>query len=98
MKKFPLIILAVLSSLILLNSCSIDNNNNTQPQSSAFLLANASPNAPNVSVYINSTTQIFDTLRFGDYTPYAGPINPGTYSFVVDSFGTANPAKLKSTV
>ena len=61
-------------------------------------MAQVSPNAPNVSVYINGTTTPFDTLHFGDFTPYVGPINPGTYTFVVDSFGIATPAKLKSTV
>jgi uncharacterized protein DUF4397 len=98
MKKIILGTVAVLSSLIFLNSCTLDNNSTTQPQSGAFLLANASPTSPTLSVYFNSTAQIFDTLRFGDYTPYAGPVNPGTYDFIVDSFGTANPAKLKSTV
>ena len=37
-------------------------------------------------------------MHFGDYTPYVRTVNPGTYNFVVDSFGIATPAKLKSTV
>lgn len=98
MKKFPLVILAVISSMIFLSSCLKDSNNTTQPQSGAFLMAQVSPTAPTVSIYFNSTTQILDTLRFGGYSPYVGPINPGTYTIIVDSFGTTTPSKLKSTV
>jgi uncharacterized protein DUF4397 len=98
MKKFPLIILAVLSSLMLLSSCLNDPNNTTQPQSGAFLVAQVSPTAPTLSFYFNSTSQILDTFNFGKYTNYVGPVTPGTYDFMVDSFGTTTPTKLKSTV
>ena len=98
MKKIILCAVAILSSLILLNSCTLDNNSTTQPQSGAFLVANVSPTSPKLSVYFNSTSKFFDTLRFGSYSPYAGPVNPGTYTFIVDSSGEANPSKLKSTV
>lgn len=97
MKKNLLGIIAVFSSVIFLTSC-IDNNNTTQPQTGAFLLAQTSPDAPNVGVYINGS--IFDTLHFGNYTRYIGGITPGTYAFAADSFGIQNPAnaKLKSNV
>jgi hypothetical protein len=99
MKKIILSAVAVLSSLIFLNSCTLDNNSNTtQPQSGAFLVANASPTAPtNLSVYINSS-RFIDSIHFGVSTPYVTGVNPGTYDFAADSFGTTNPAKLKSTV
>lgn len=97
MKKNWLGILAVISSVFFLTSC-LNNNNTTQPQTGAFLLAQTSPNAPNAGVYINGSP--FDTLHFGDYTRYVGGITPGTYSFAVDSFGISNPttAKLQTTV
>jgi hypothetical protein len=96
MKKNLLGILAV-SSVIFLTSC-LDNNNTTQPQTGAFLLAQTSPDAPNVGVYINGSP--FDTLHFGNYTRYIGGITPGSYSFAVDSFGISNSsnARLKSNV
>jgi hypothetical protein len=82
MKKFRLVILAVSSSLIILSSC-LNDSNTTQPPLGSFLLAQTSPDAPNVSVYINNS--LFDTLHFSNYTPYV-TANPGSYEFMVDSF------------
>lgn len=95
MKKISLVLLAVFSSLIFLSSC-LNSNGTTQPTTGAFLLAQTSPDAPNIGVTINN--QLFDTLHFGNYTPYVGGVNAGTYSFAVDSFGVATPSKLKSTI
>lgn len=95
MKKIFLSTVAVLSLLILVNSCTLDNNNTTQPQSGAFLIAQVSPTAPHLSLYVNSSA--FDTgLVFGTYTPYVAA-NPGTYDFSVYAPGTTTPS-LKSTV
>lgn len=95
MKKFPLIVLAVLSSLILLNSCTLDNNNTTQPQSGAFLIAQTSPTAPHLSIYINNS--VFDTgLVFGNYTPYVAGVNPGTYNLGVFAPNTTTPSLTSS--
>jgi len=91
MKRNSLGILAVLSSVILLTSCLNNNNNTTQPQSGAFLVAQVSPTAPaNVGVYINNG--LFDTMHFGVYTPYVTNVSPGTYTFMVDSFGSSTHA------
>ena len=96
MKKIILGTVAVLSSLILLNSCTLNNNNTTQPQSGAFLIAQASPIAPHLSVYINNS--VFDTgLVFGNYTPYVTGVNSGTYSFSVFAPNATTPS-LTSTV
>ncbi len=83
MKKFRLVILAVSSSLIILSSCLNSDNNTTQPPLGTFLLAQTSPDAPNLSVSINGS--LFDTLHFSNYTPYV-TANPGTYEFMIDSF------------
>jgi uncharacterized protein DUF4397 len=91
MKKIILGTVAVLSSLIFLNSCTLDNNSTTQPQSGAFLLANTSPTAPSLNVYINN--QLFDTgLVFGKYTPYVSGVNSGTYSFGVFAPNATTPS------
>jgi len=82
MKKFRLVILAVSSSLVILSSCLKDSNT-TQPPLGVFLLAQVSPDAPNLSVYINNS--LFDTLHFSNYTPYV-TANPGTYEIQIDSF------------
>ena len=90
MKKIILGTVAILSSLILLNSCSLDNNT-TQPQSGAFLIAQTSPTAPSLSVYINSS--LFDTgLVYGKYTPYVAGVTPGTYSFSIFAPNATTPS------
>ena len=86
MKKVSLVILAVSSSLIILSSC-LNNDNTTQPPVGSFLLAQTSPDAPNLSVSINGS--LFDTLHFSNYTPYV-TANPGTYEFMIDSFPSTN--------
>lgn len=96
MKKNSLWILAVVSSFIFLSSCLNSNNNTTQPQAGTFLLANASPNSPTLEVFINKSP--FDTLQFGQYTPYLANVTPGTYNFLVDSFGVSTATKLNSDV
>ena len=90
MKKIQLVILAVLSSVILLNSCLNNNNNTTQPQSAAFLLHKFRQLLRKLGVYVNNG--LFDTMHFGVYTPYVTNVSPGTYTFMVDSFGSSTPA------
>src|SRR3954471_4654151 len=95
MKKIILSTVAVLSSLVLLNSCTLDNNNTTQPQSGAFLIAQISPTAPSINVFVNNST--FDTgMLFGNYTPYVSA-TPGTYTVNILASGSGTPS-LTSTV
>ncbi len=94
MKKLSLGALAVISSCIFLSSCLKNTNSTTQPTLGAFLLAQTSPNAPTLSVYVNSS--LFDTLQFSNYTPYV-TANPGSYELMIDSFPSTT-ALIKNTI
>ncbi len=95
MKKFILSISAVASLVIILSSCNVNDSGTTQPQLGAFLVAQISPDAQPLSVYINN--EGFDTgMVFGNYTPYV-TANPGTYTFTVFASGASTPA-LNNTI
>lgn len=79
MKKLPIIISLSVLVLIFAASCSINNSDNTNPQQGNFLLANISPDAPPLNVYLNGAP-FGSGLSFGIYTPYF-QYTAGSYSF-----------------
>ena len=95
MKKPLFYFITVLTSVVILNSCTSDNNSTTAPLTGAFLVAQISPNATPLNVSINGNS--FDTgMVFGNYTPYV-TANPGSYIYTVKTSGNSNTL-LTSTV
>jgi len=79
-----------------LASCNLNNSGSTNPQQGAFLLANVSPDAPPLSIYINNS-YFGQGLSYGNYTAYY-LATPGSYTFsFFDSSSTTTP-KLSKTV
>lgn len=69
-------------------SCNIDNNSTTTPTNAAFLVAHASPDAPNIDVFVNDQN-LLSNFPYGANTTYVG-INPGTSNFKITETGTQN--------
>ena len=88
MKKISVIISLAVCILIFAASCSIDNNNNTNPQQGNFLIANISPNSPPLNVFINGST-FGSGLAYGIYTPYYNT-TAGSYAFSFTDPTSAN--------
>lgn len=80
--------------MVILSACNINNNSNTNPQQGYFLVANVSPDAPAVSMSINSSS-FLTNLAYGAYTPYYGAAG-GIYSFAI--FGTSSTPVLSNTI
>lgn len=59
----------VLLVLMCISSCSVNNNDNSNPQQGSFLIANVSPDATPVNIFINSNN-FKDQIGYGTYTPY----------------------------
>lgn len=85
MKKLIGAVSAVLSLLIIFSSCNLDNGT-TNPQTGFFLVANVSPDAPHLDIFINNAK--FDTgMAYGNYTPYVSA-TAGVYNFSVYPAGS----------
>jgi Domain of unknown function (DUF4397) len=93
MKKFPIILSVGVCMMIFAASCN-SKNDNTNPQQGEFLVANISPDAEPLNVYISSTL-LGTGLSYGIYTPYYSA-TAGAYTF---SFTNAsNNTVLSNTV
>lgn len=91
MKKFIPGIAVIASCIIILNSCTLNNGSTTPTQQSALLIAQTSPDAPPLNFTINGNS--LDTgLVYGTYSPYIGPINPGTYNLSIIAKGNNAPS------
>jgi hypothetical protein len=62
------------------SSCSV-NNSSTNPSQASFLVANVSPDATPVNVFINSS-QFQAQMDYGSYTPYYS-LTAGNYTITV---------------
>ncbi|MGI8952856.1 MAG: DUF4397 domain-containing protein [Chitinophagaceae bacterium] len=82
----------VLSAAILfgISSCSLNNNNPTPPPASAFLIAQASPDAVPLDVYINNSSPFLSSFPYGNYTIYQSAA-PGSYRMIFAATGTGVP-------
>ena len=88
MKKIVGSISAVVILVFFLSSCKL-NNENTNPETGFFLIAQTSPDAPHLTININGS--VFDTgLAFGNYTPYVSAA-AGTYNFTIFPSGSSTP-------
>lgn len=83
----------VLLVIIGASSCS-SNNNNSNPQQGSLLVANVSPDATPVNIFINST-DFADQMGFGSYTPYYSS-TAGAYTISVTN--ASNSTLLTNTV
>ncbi len=75
------------SALIMIfwiSSCKLNSNNSTTKPASAFLVAQASPDAPSVDVYVNSSP-LASNVMYGDYTTYT-PVAPGSYTIRITPY------------
>ena len=87
MKK---IVSGVSAFLLLALVLSCNDNNTSNPSLGYFLVANVSPDAPSLSLTINSN--VIDTgLSFGTFTPYYSA-NAGTYNFAFYPSGSSTAA------
>jgi hypothetical protein len=93
MKRFSFSLALAASVMLLILSCNTKSDN-TNPQQGLFLVANISPDATPLNVYINSTT-LGTGLGYGVYTPYYG-VTAGTYSFAFTD--ASNSQVLTNTV
>ena len=96
MKKLPVITLVAMCLVIFTASCNLNGNDNTNPQQGAFLLANISPDAPALNVYINNSS-FGNNLAYGNYTPYY-LATPGSYTFSFFDSSSSSTPKLSKTV
>jgi hypothetical protein len=83
----------VLLVIIGASSCS-GNNNNSNPQQGSLLVANVSPDATPVNIFINST-DFADQMAYGSYTPYYSA-TAGAYTISVTN--ASNSTLLTNTV
>jgi hypothetical protein len=87
MKK---IVSGVSAFLLLALVLSCNDNNTSNPSLGYFLVANVSPDAPSLSLTVNSN--VIDTgLSFGTFTPYYSA-NAGTYNFAFYPSGSSTAA------
>jgi hypothetical protein len=93
MKKVSAMVVIFLG-MIVLAACNINNNSNTNPEQGYFLVANISPDAPPLSMSINSSS-FLTNLAYGAYTPYYGAAG-GTYNFSI--YGITTSPVLNNTV
>jgi hypothetical protein len=83
----------VLIVLICASSCNV-NHDNSNPQQGSFLVANVSPDATPVNIYISSSP-FQQQMAYGNYTPYYS-LTAGSYTISVTD--ASNLAVLNSTV
>jgi hypothetical protein len=96
MKRLSVITFVAMCTLIFAASCNISNSGDTNPQQGAFLLANVSPDAPPLNIYINNS--FFGSgLSYGNYTAY-WPATPGSYTFSFFDSSSSSTPKLSKTV
>jgi Domain of unknown function (DUF4397) len=75
--------------MISVTSCKLNNNNNPTPPVASFGFVNASTNAGNVDIYLNSAPVVYN-LPYGKDTGYFN-ILPGGYSLMIDTAGSLTP-------
>jgi hypothetical protein len=92
MRQFFLLAPVALLMILFQTSCSMGGNDDgTNPSQGSFLIANVSPDAPALNVYINNS--LFNQgFGYRVYTPYYGAV-AGSYTF---TFTDANNATVLS--
>jgi len=76
-----------------LSSC-LKNNLGPSQSPGAVLIVHASPNAPNIDMYVDGARSLYN-ISYGSDTGYA-IINPGTYSFAFTQTGNTTPLVTQS--
>lgn len=95
MKKFRTLAVAAVCISFFIVSCNISNSGNTNPQQGAFLIANVSPDAPGLFVYINNSP-FTNGFNYGVYTQYL-LATQGSYDFTFfDSSSSTTPILSKT--
>ena len=98
MRQFFLLAPVALLMILFQTSCSMGGNNDgTNPEQGSFLMANLSPDAPSLNIYINNAlyNQNF-TFGYGIYIPYSSAV-AGTYNLSFTS-GSNNTIVLNNSI
>ncbi len=88
MKKLFFNAFLIASIVVLGTSCSKDKDNDDKT-TAKVMVVHASPDAPNVDVYVNGAKSAITNLAFGSNSAYA-TLNTGNTNFKVAPTGTTN--------
>lgn len=95
MNRSSLIVLIACSMVVFQTACSVgDNGGTTNPEEGAFLMANISPDATPLNIFINNSL-LDQGFAYGSYTPYYTAV---AGSYALSFTNAANASVLSNSI